>query len=244
MNKIKNRYKAMKTRLAKDWWTATFGDPASWLILSLIGDWEWITPIRITILSFLIRIGGAAMIALGCDSFIIWGVFLIQIGLVMDHMDGNLARYRKMTSLSGGFMDRIFDGASFFIIINALGWYSVKQGSPTYILLISSLAGGFYLLICYIYWSYAYHELKEKGEIQTLNIGAKEKNISEIPTWKIILDGQKLFFKFHHIDYYFWISISILSGKPEWGVWLHFIGIGFNLQKRFRNKLKRIEELG
>ena len=100
------------------------------------------------------------------------------------------------------------------------------------------------LLICYIYWSYAYHELKEKGEIQTLNIGAKEKNISEIPTWKIILDGQKLFFKFHHIDYYFWISISILSGKPEWGVWLHFIGIGFNLQKRFRNKLKRIEELG
>ena len=36
MNKIKNRYKSMKTRAAKDWWTATFGDPISWLILSLI----------------------------------------------------------------------------------------------------------------------------------------------------------------------------------------------------------------
>ncbi len=52
MNKIKKRYKAMKTRIAKDWWTVTFGDPASWLILSLIGDWQWITPARITILSF------------------------------------------------------------------------------------------------------------------------------------------------------------------------------------------------
>ena len=244
MNKIKKRYKAMKTRIAKDWWTVTFGDPASWLILSLIGDWQWITPARITILSFLIRIGGAIMIAIGNNSFVILGVILIQIGLVMDHMDGNLARYRKTTSLSGGFMDRIFDGASFFAIITALGWYSIKQGSPTYILLIASLAGAFYLLICYIYWSYAYYELKEKGEIVTLNPGAIEKNIAEIPTWKIILNGQKLFFKFHHIDYYFWISISILFEKPEWGIWLHFIGIGFNLQKRFRSKLKRIGKLG
>ena len=54
MKKIKNRYQAMKTRLAKDWWTATFGDPISWLILSFIGDWKWVTPSRITILSFFV----------------------------------------------------------------------------------------------------------------------------------------------------------------------------------------------
>lgn len=241
MNKIKNRYKAMKTRVAKDWWTATFGDPISWLILSLIADWKWVTPSGITILSFFIRIAGAVMIALGNG---IWGVLLIQMGLVMDHMDGNLARYRKSTTLTGGFMDRIFDGASFFVIISALGWYSVKLGSPIYILLIASLSGAFYLLICYIYWSYAYYELKEKGETITVNPGAIEINMAEISTWKIIVSGQKLFFKFHHIDYYFWISLSILIQKPEWGVWLHFVGIGFNLQKRFRHKLKRISNFG
>lgn len=244
MNKIKNRYQAMKTRLAKDWWTATFGDPISWLILSFIGDWKWITPSRITVLSFFIRIGGAIMIALGNSMTVILGVVLIQIGLVMDHMDGNLARYRKTTTLTGGFMDRVFDGASFFVIISALGWYSIKQGSPVYILLIACLSGAFYLLICYIYWSYAYYELKEKGETTSVNPGAIEKNIKDIPTWKIILNGQKLLFKFHHIDYYFWISLSILIQKPEWGVWLHFIGIGFNLQKRFRHRLRSISSFG
>ena len=234
----------MKSRVAKDWWTATFGDPMSWLILSLIGDWKWITPSGITILSFFIRIGGAIMIAMGNEVIVIWGVILIQLGLIMDHMDGNLARYRKTTNLNGGFMDRIFDGASFFVIISALGWYSVKQGSPIYILLISSLSGAFYLLICYIYWSYAYYELKEKGETIKINPGAIEKNIKDIPTWKIILNGQKLFFKFHHIDYYFWISLAILIGQPELGVWLHFIIIGLNFQQRFKLRLKEISKFG
>ena len=56
MNKIKNRYKSMKTRAAKDQWTATFGDPISWLILSLIADWKCVMPSGITVLSFFIRI--------------------------------------------------------------------------------------------------------------------------------------------------------------------------------------------
>ena len=96
MNRIKNRYKAMKTRKAKDWWTVTFGDPVSWLILSLIGDWKWITPSGITLISLLVRLAGAVLIAISCQ---IWGVIFIQIGIVMDHMDGNLARYRKSCTL-------------------------------------------------------------------------------------------------------------------------------------------------
>ena len=163
-------------------------------------------------------------IAFGDKGIAIYGAILLQLGVLFDHMDGNLARYRGISTLKGGFMDRIFDGASFFAIISALGWHSVKEGSSMYILFIASLSGAFYLLICYIYWSYVYYELKEKGEITTVKPGAIEKDIADIPTWRIILNGQKLFFKFHHIDYYFWISLSILIQKPEWGVWLHFIG--------------------
>ncbi|MBT4827044.1 MAG: hypothetical protein HON82_00550, partial [Candidatus Marinimicrobia bacterium] len=44
LQEIKRRYKAMKTRQAKDWWTLTFCDPMSWAILSVVGDWKWITP--------------------------------------------------------------------------------------------------------------------------------------------------------------------------------------------------------
>jgi phosphatidylglycerophosphate synthase len=241
MNQIIHRYKAMKTRQAKDWWTVTFGDPASWFILSLIGDWKWVTPLGITILSLFIRIFGALMIGI---NNIILGVIMIQVGIVMDHMDGNLARYRKKTTLSGGFIDRIFDGLSFYIIITALGWHAVSLGSSTYILLIASMAGAFYLLICYIYWSYAYFELKELGASKQINPGAIELNMFNKPTWKIVLQGQKLIFKFHHIDYYFWISLFILVGKPELGVWFHFIIIGLNCIRRFAQRLKRISRFG
>lgn len=244
MNKIKNRYKAMKTRVAKDWWTVTFGDPMSWLILSVIGDWKWITPLGITILSFLVRISGALIIAINNGANLVWGVVLIQIGMIMDHMDGNLARYRKNTSIEGGFIDRIFDGLSFFVIMISLGYLSVRQGSSMYILILASMAGAFYLLTCYIYWSFAYFELKIKGKSVIVNPGVREKNIADIPTWKIIINGQKLLFKFHHIDYYFWISLSILFNKPEWGVWFHFIVLAFNFQQRFKLRLKRISNFG
>ena len=46
----------MKNRQAKDWWSTTFGDPISWVILGFIGDIKWITPIGITWLSFLCKI--------------------------------------------------------------------------------------------------------------------------------------------------------------------------------------------
>lgn len=230
----------MKTRQAKDWWTLTFGDPMSWLILSLVGDWKWITPMGITILSLFVRIAGAVTIALGAGGSLIWGVFLIQLGVVMDHMDGNLARYRKITNLTGGFMDRIFDGVSFLAIISGLGWLAVSQGAPFYLLLLAPLTGGFYLVICYMYWSYAYYELREFGESKLVKPGAIESDQSDVPTWKIIIRGQKRILNFHHIDFYFWVSLSVVIGKPAWGVWFLFTVVGINMILRFIQRFKRL----
>lgn len=47
------RYQLLKSRKAKDWWTATFGDPVSWIILAAIADWRFITPNFRTVLTFL-----------------------------------------------------------------------------------------------------------------------------------------------------------------------------------------------
>ncbi len=242
-SKIKQRYKAMKTRQAKDWWTVTFGDPVSWAVLAVIGDWQWITPLGITILSLFVRIGGAVMIAIGEGALLIWGVVLIQLGVMMDHMDGNLARYRKTTSITGAFMDRIFDGLSFLAIVSAMGWLAVRQGSPTYLLFLAPLAGAFYLVICYMYWSYAYEELNLLGRSKLVKPGAIKVDLSNIPTWKIILDGQKRILKLHHIDYYFWVSVFVLIGKPDLGVWILFIVLGVNVHQKFKLRYRNLANL-
>jgi len=233
----------MKTRQAKDWWTVTFCDPVSWAILSIIGDWKWVTPWGITVLSLPVRIAGAVMIALGEEMNLVWGVLLIQVGVIMDHMDGNLARYRKTTSITGAFMDRIFDGLSFLAIVSAMGWLAVRQGSPTYLLFIAPLAGAFYLVICYMYWSYAYEELKVTGGSKMVNPGAIVSNLVDISTWKIILEGQKRILKLHHIDYYFWVSFFVLIGKPGVGVWIMFVVLGVNVHQRFKQRYRNLANI-
>lgn len=243
MSEIKRRYKAMKTRQAKDWWTVTFGDPMSWAILSIIGDWKWITPSGITILSLYVRLGGAVTIALGNGITLIWGVFLIQLGMVMDHMDGNLARYRNTTSITGAFMDRIFDGLSFLAILSGMGWHAVKNGAPTYFLFLAPLTGAFYLVICYMYWSFAYEELNVIGKSKVVKPGAIKSDLSKVPTWKIILNGQKRILKLHHIDYYFWVSFFVLIGKPDIGIWIMSIILGINVHQRFKQRYKSLMNL-
>ena len=67
---FKTRYRGMKNRQAKDWWSITFGDPISWVVLGIIGDIKWITPIGIMWYSFLCQLTPAVLI-LHCDRFII-----------------------------------------------------------------------------------------------------------------------------------------------------------------------------
>ena len=82
----------MKNRQANDWWTITFGDPVSWVVLGVIGDIKWITPIGITWLSFFSKIVPVCLMITNDGALIITAAILLQIGQVLDSMDGNLAR--------------------------------------------------------------------------------------------------------------------------------------------------------
>ena len=157
---FKARYKAVKNRQAKDWWSITFGDPISWLTLGLIGDIKWITPIGITWASFLFKILPAALILYSERHFIILGVLILQLGQVLDSMDGNLARYRNDTSLRGVFLDRILDGTGFIFVMSSFSWYTYQKNNEPYYIVLGPMVAAFYLVICYIYWNIAYEEQK------------------------------------------------------------------------------------
>ena len=155
----------MKNRQAKDWWSATFGDPISWIILGLIGDIKWITPIRITWLSFLCKIIPTGLIIHSERHYIIIGVLLLQVGQVLDSMDGNLARYRNIATLRGGFLDRILDGLGFVFVMSSFSWYVYQNYNESYYLIARTNAA-FYLVVCYSYWTTAYQEQNLLGELK------------------------------------------------------------------------------
>ena len=56
------RYVERKERLRitfqprEEWWSRVFATPIAQLILTVVADWRWITPNRLTILSFVMTI--------------------------------------------------------------------------------------------------------------------------------------------------------------------------------------------
>jgi len=233
---FKARYKAVKNRQAKDWWSITFGDPISWLILGLIGDIKWITPIGITWASFLFKILPAALILFSERHFIILGVLILQLGQVLDSMDGNLARYRNDTSLRGGFLDRILDGTGFIFVMSSFSWYTYQKNNEPYYIVLGPMVAAFYLVICYIYWNTAYEEQKHSGKLKTVKPGSNVKNLEQISTWKYILYGQKKILSFRQADFYFWIGFGIILELSDYIIWVLFIVLLVRLVERIQSR--------
>ena len=242
-SKYIERYQMLKSRSAKDWWTATFGDPVSWIILAAIADWKLINPNLLTVLTFLSKVASSALIAFGDRSMVITGAVLLQIGVLFDHMDGNLARYRNTTTMKGGFMDRILDGISILIIFSALSWHVYLNGNPAYYLMLGPSTASFYLIICYMYWSYGFYEHKTQGKSVKVNPGAKDLKERQISTLSYIIEGQKKIFNFNHIDYYFWVSFSIILNQPTIVLWFLFFIIGYKVIDRFKMRMNHLDRL-
>jgi len=240
---FKARYQAMKNRQGNDWWTITFGDPISWIVLGVIGDVKWITPIGITWLSFLCKISPSILMLYSDRNLIILAAILLQIGQILDSMDGNLARYRNQTTLRGGFLDRILDGTGFIFVMSSFSWLTYQKVQEPYYLLLGPMAAAFYLVICYAYWTTAYQEQKRIGKSKKVNPGSNAKAIYHIPTWKYILKGQKKLFSIHQADFYFWVGLGLVLGISEYIIWLLFIVLFIKVVNRIKSRYRYLKLL-
>jgi len=241
--RFKDRYAAMKNRQAKDWWTITFGDPLSWIILGVIGDYKWVTPIGITWLSFFAKMIPAGLMVTNDSIAIIAAAISLQFGQVLDSMDGNLARYRGQATLKGGFLDRVLDGTGFIFVMAGFSWLVYQNGGEPYYLLIGPMTSAFYLVICYVYWTIAYMEQKYIGRGQMIKPGNNVRSIVHIPTWKYMLRGQKKLFSFHQADFYFWIGLGLILEIPEVIIWLLFVVLSIRVFERIKSRSRYLGSL-
>ncbi len=68
-----------------------------------------ITPNQITLLGGVIYMGGAALFTLGSPLMIIIGGLVVRAAILLDYVDGNVARYRGTSSPEGTFLDKLSD---------------------------------------------------------------------------------------------------------------------------------------
>ena len=130
----------------EEWWSRVFATPIAHLILTVVADWRWVTPNRLTILSFGITILSGTLILVGDARSLIGAGVVLQIAYIIDCMDGQLARYRGVSSRVGSLLDKWSDFVKFPFVVVALTLLAYSQHpTPTPILLGLTTV----FLICY-----------------------------------------------------------------------------------------------
>ena len=104
--------------------------PITWLLLHTP-----VTAHQVTTASLIIAVGGIALFAVESPAAFFIGALLLQLWYLLDHVDGQIARYRKTASLSGRFFDFLTHHIVHTCVFFALGLYAYGEtGSFFYVI--------------------------------------------------------------------------------------------------------------
>ena len=134
---------ATKTR-DDEWWSSFVTAPLA--IMASYGAVEvpWITPNRITTASFLVAVAATLAILVGGGASFIVAAILINLSHLLDCMDGQIARYRKVSSPVGSYYDRITDHVQVTLWFGAAGYAAFVQTNSVTPVFLSLIGIAFY----------------------------------------------------------------------------------------------------
>jgi len=200
-----------------EWWSRIFASPIAHHLLIIFGDWEFLTPNKLTIISFLLVLLTAVIIILPLPNAFIFAAILLQIAYVLDCMDGQLARYRGIATPLGGFLDKSLDFIKFPFILLALTLISLNNNAILVIIL------GFGSVFFISLGSYLKEMIKN-------NLGT---SLPDILTKDTFFERNMRFFLFEEAQWYFIVSLCLLLQKPILALWTIFFTQGIVVSVNF-----------
>ena len=85
-----------------------------------------LTPNQVTLVSVAVGLAAAALFAVGHGWSLVVGAVLLQLSLVVDCVDGDVARYRRLFSPVGAWLDASTDRLKEFACYGGLAWGAVN----------------------------------------------------------------------------------------------------------------------
>ncbi len=92
--------------------------PMTWLLLHTP-----VTANQVTLISLFVSFLGMFFLAVSGEAAFLTGVLLVQLWYYLDHVDGQIARYRKTACLTGRFLDFLTHHIVHTTLFFALGFY-------------------------------------------------------------------------------------------------------------------------
>jgi phosphatidylglycerophosphate synthase len=127
-----------------EWWSSFVTAPLGLILNYVVVEWPWVTPNRITAASFVLASLAAICILLGGIACFITAAALIQLSHVLDCMDGQMARYRKVSSPAGSYFDRLTDQVQIGLWFGAVGVAAYLESSSEVPLILALIGISFY----------------------------------------------------------------------------------------------------
>lgn len=134
---------ATKTR-DDEWWSSFVTSPLAIVANYGAVDVAWITPNRITAASFLFAVVATIGIIIGGTGCFIAAAILIHLSHILDCMDGQMARYRKVSSPVGSYYDRLTDQVQVALWFGAAGYAAHLQTASVIPVFLAMIGIAFY----------------------------------------------------------------------------------------------------
>jgi phosphatidylglycerophosphate synthase len=105
-----------------------------------------LTPNQITVIGFTVTLLAAFLLTTGVYFYFVIGAILVQLSLIIDCVDGEVSRLKKMTSKFGKWLDSSLDRIGIFILLMALSLGFYQQMKDLLVLLLGIITmSSFYL---------------------------------------------------------------------------------------------------
>ncbi len=225
MNDKLTRLWATKTK-DDEWWSSFVTSPLAIAANYVAVEMKWLTPNRVTLLSFIVAIASVIFIVGGGNTNFIIAAILIHLSHVLDCMDGQMARYQKTSSASGSYFDRLTDQIQVTLWFGAAGYAAYAQTQDVLPLGLAFAGVAFYSLRGYAKYVAIQTEMSRDSaylsKIES-NQASPEKaglafGVSDNLRW--LLAEQKKILRFDEGVFIFMLSLALVLDQLTPMLWV------------------------
>ena len=242
-----------------EWWSSFVTSPLAIAANFIVVDWKWLTPNRLTVLSFITAVASVVLIIIGGQVQFYVAAALIHVSHILDCMDGQMARYRGVTSRSGGFFDKITDQVQVFLWFGAIGYAAYVQAENILPVFLAFTGVAFYALRGYIKYVTIYiymgddKEYLEKATQEVSEIENKTKDTAGLghgvlANLRWFVGEQRKLLSFDEGVFIFMLSVSLILNALTPMLWIFaisqvFYGLARSLQRGRQLHLNQVRQI-
>lgn len=228
----RERFQKIRNWQSQDTYPALVVRPVCILVMLLIADWRFLTPNRLTTIGNLFKIAAVPLILLDTTACFIWAAVSLQLGVLFDHLDGTVARYRRSFSSFGSFYDKVSDMVTWFAIVMAIAWVAYEHSGEGLLLFLAASSAYALSVRGYMKWlGVAEAEKLRWREALSDPVAAVQKrtrppvfstpparSASEWVRWFAVMVLKIV--QFEEADLFFWVGLGLILGELEYLIWL------------------------